>query len=502
MCGLYRGISMPPTAFLAIVWLVVIAYSSAAQTTNYVSKSGSHTSPFNTWEYAATNIQDAVDVASSGDTILVSNGVYSSGGVVVYGFTTNRVAVTKPVTVRSLNGPQVTVIQGVNIPRPNASSVRCVYLTNGASLIGFTLTNGGAGPYYKIDGRYRGGAGVWCESTNAMIYDCVIVGCSANFYDSFGEGNGGGTCYGTLSNCIISCNMAYAGGGAFGSVLNNCLLFSNTAQYQGGGTDSGVLNNCVLILNSTLHWGGGVCNSILNNCSVISNSSYLGGGVYKSVLNNCIVYNNIGNTGVNHLNSTARYCCTTPLPVGFGNITNDPAFLDSTTGNFRLSSNSPCINAGNNAYNRNGLDADGNPRIAGSTVDMGAYEFQTPTTVFPIYWLQQYNLPFDGSADASDSDGDGINNWQEWLADTCPTNASSSFRAQISSSNSITNFVAFSFTSSSNRLYTLVYQTNLAGGIWTNDTDQTDIFGTGGPQSLIITNSGAMGFYRIRARLP
>jgi hypothetical protein len=118
------------------------------------------------------------------------------------------------------------------------------------------------------------------------------------------------------------------------------------------------------------------------------------------------------------------------LPAGgTGNITNDPVFIDLAGGNLRLQSSSPCINAGNNGYVGTPTDLDGNPRIINGTVDMGAYEFQGSSGLTGFHaWLDQYGLPTDGSADYLDSDGDGMNNWQEWIASTNPTNAASALR--------------------------------------------------------------------------
>jgi uncharacterized repeat protein (TIGR02543 family) len=106
--------------------------------------------------------------------------------------------------------------------------------------------------------------------------------------------------------------------------------------------------------------------------------NYDGGGASGCTLNNCIVYYNNAPTGPNSY-GPLNYCCTTPLPsTGNGNFTNAPLFVDLPGGDLRLQMGSPCINAGNNASAVGTTDLDGNPRIVGGTVDVGAYEFQGP----------------------------------------------------------------------------------------------------------------------------
>jgi hypothetical protein len=182
--------------------------------------------------------------------------------------------------------------------------------------------------------------------------------------------------------------------------------------------------------------------------------------VWRGTLNNCIVYNT-DIPGLNTYACTLNYCCT-PDPGGVGNITNAPLFVDLAGGDLGLQSTSPCINAGKNAYATSTNDLDGNPRIAGGTVDMGAYEFQSPQSVISYAWLQQYGLPTDGSADHADGDNDQATTWQEWKAWTDPTNQLSVLK--MLSPQPGTNGTVIPWQSVTGHGYTLERATNGAAG--------------------------------------
>ena len=350
--------------------------------------------PYTSWDTAASTIQDGIDAAAAGlvrGLVLVSNGIYATGGVVVNDGVTNRIAVRESVTVRSVNGPSNTFIVGQG-PLGDAA-VRCAYVGTNAVLDGFTLTNGHTRLSGNSDTEGTGG-GVWCEfsamltnctitgnfssyegggASGGTLNNCVLMGNSANsrgggasesklnnctLMGNFAK-DGGGACGGTLNNCMLMGNSAERGGGVSGGKLNNCVLAGNFAGFGGGGFGA-KLNNCRVTGNSAVDRGGGVSGgSRLNNCTLTGNSAEDGGGAYGSWLTNCIVYFNEANNEVNidpnYAVSDLQYCCTTPLPEkGAGNIDKDPLLADLS----HLSVNSPCIGAGTNVF-ATGTDIDG-----------------------------------------------------------------------------------------------------------------------------------------------
>jgi hypothetical protein len=506
---------------LTLLW----SFTSFAATLYVSLESASPAPPYATWSTAATNIQDAVDAASAGDEVVVTNGAYASGAVMANG-ESNRVALTKPLVLRSVNGPSATVIEGYQVPGTTngETAIRCVYITNGATLIGFTLTNGATKSPFA--GNAAGG-GVLCESRLAVVSNCVFRGNAAQrgggaaggtlnncVFIGNCAGSGGGTWDCVLNNSILSSNVANTGGGAAVGILNNCEISGNMATTQGGGVTGDpqvgrpmTLNNCVLYGNrAPFSSGGGAAQSTLNNCTVVNNTSkHPGGGAWTSVLNNSILYYNSSEdgSGPDHWFMIAvNYCCLPILaipgshPTGTGNITNEPVFLDYAGRNFRLQSNSPCINSGRNGLVVGDTDFDGLPRIAGGTVDIGAYEFQNPATLLSMAWLQQYGLPTDGSVDFADADGDRASNWHEWQAGTDPTNFASLFRMfdpVRSGANLLVTWIG-----ATNRSYALETSTNLSSPYF--DLVATNLFSDSVTNTFTHTNAAGARpkLYRVR----
>jgi hypothetical protein len=238
-----------------------------------------------------------------------------------------------------------------------------------------------------LTGGYSFGAGG--GAYGGTLNNCTL---SYNTCNAGLAGGGGGAVYCTLNNCTLVGNAVIngPGGGAYYCTLNNCALTGNQAgspniaTAYGGGAAYCTLNNCTLTRNSAAAglahgdsaYGGGTYYCTLNNCTLVSNSSDgTGGGASHSTLKNCILDSNVPG-GDYDTTCHLDFCCAWPLAsiaYGRNNITHP--LLDY--GNLHLQSNSPCINAGNNALAPAGSDLDGNPRIIGGTVDIGAYEFQS-----------------------------------------------------------------------------------------------------------------------------
>ncbi len=125
----------------------------------------------------------------------------------------------------------------------------------------------------------------------------------------------------------------------------------------------------------------------------------------------------------------------------------------------------------------------------------------------PDWWRAQYfggtGTTTNASSSASaDPDHDGMNNYQEYIAGTNPTNAASVFKIQ-SLTNSQAGFT-INFQSAWGRNYTLYATTNLAAGTWTAVQSQATILGDGGVDALTdsTTATNALRFYRVGVQLP
>ncbi len=124
------------------------------------------------------------------------------------------------------------------------------------------------------------------------------------------------------------------------------------------------------------------------------------------------------------------------------------------------------------------------------------YEFRAPGSIISYAWLQQYGLPTDGSADFTDPDNDGLNNWQEWPAGTDPTTTLSALRMLSAVPGG--SGVPVSRQSVADRPYFVQRTTDLAapGGFVTL---RNDMVGSTGVTTYMDTNASGNGlfFYRV-----
>jgi hypothetical protein len=306
-------------------------------------------------------------------------------------------------------------------------------------------------------------------AANAVLTNCSLI---ANI--------GGGATECSLDQCTLLRNVARLGGGAYDSVLNHCLIISNsvTSAGSGGGAYSCELANCILAYNIASS-GGGASGGTLVNCTVVTNTATVrggGGGINNSIAENCILYYNTnGDYAVAQL---PNYCCTT-APFGLRNITNAPLFVNLAGGDFHLQSSSPCINSGNNAYMTDAIDLDGNQRVQGGTVDIGAYEYQTPVSQTSYAWLEQFGLPIVAGIDTSNLDGTAFNVYQDWIAGLNPTNSASILAMLTPVTTNVATGVTVTWQSVSGIPYFLQRSTNLMSQppfstIQSNITGQTN----------------------------
>ena len=343
-------------------------------------------------------IQEGIDEAEDGDTVLVAPGEYRE----------NIDFLGKAITVSSLilttedeSYIDSTIIDG--------DSLDCVVAFNDAEdresiLRGFTITNGyqgfgggidvqdDAGPQLidllVVNNHATIGAGIYNSSeTYTLIRDCTI---RDNHASSAGGGLMNGEDSGTrngpieINNCIIEFNSANYGGGVrtsayAASTFHNVLIHSNRAHRDGGGIYFKSGDNYHTFINVT------ITENVAENAGGIfqTNSS----GTLNVSLNNSIVYNNeppeivletqLNEYAYNIISFTYSDIEGGEESVtldegdgeviwGDGNIDEDPLFVDADEGDYHLTEDSPCIDTG---------DPDSPEDPDGTQADMGAFPY-------------------------------------------------------------------------------------------------------------------------------
>lgn len=301
-------------------------------------------------------IQEAIDAAGDGDTVVILDGLYTGPGNRDLDFG------GRTITVRSQNGPANCIIdcQGSSADPHRGFHFHNLETPN-ARLEGLTITGG-----YESQG-----GGIYCEGESSpTIAECVI---SQNTAVSYGAGIRLRGSRARIVNCKILNNYCLNDGGGIScanradAFIYNCLVADNTAASDGGGLhfrDRSPVHvaNCIVTGNSAAIAGGITCHSSsphFTNCTIVSNSATSRGGGFwlyfysNPLIRNSILWNNtpdeIHPNGSGD-NAQVRFCVVEGgWAPGYAIISSDPMFVDPA-GDFELQAGSPCIDAGSNCY--------------------------------------------------------------------------------------------------------------------------------------------------------
>lgn len=386
------------------------------------------------------NIQAAIDDANDGDTIYVFPGIYTGAGNRDIDFggraiTVQSVAPSDPYIVaatvidcqaagrgfyfHSEEGTN-SVVSGLTIANGYADYGGALYCNSSSP----TITN----CVIMASQAQQQGGGVYLYASEAGIINCTFNGNSANV-------EGGGLCCigwyrATVTNSEFISNSATDNGGAVYNEdsrleMSGCVFKGNSAGAGGGLYKAGGgelrATNCTFSGNRADSGGGGYCLSSwieLKNCTLSGNSAVsAGGGLYcqecEPFVSHCIVW---GNTDASGSGQAAQMSGGTPyvefsciqdddpndgnIPFGGAaqnNIDDDPLFVrepndggdgwgaggNDDFGDLHIEDGSPCVNAGDPYLwiGPGSTDIDGQPRIMGEIIDMGADEFHIPRLI-------------------------------------------------------------------------------------------------------------------------
>lgn len=281
-------------------------------------------------------IQQAVDAANGGETIVVSPGVHRGNVNVV--------------------GKKITIKSDTSDSNPDLSIINNTVLTCPSD--GLLALRGGAS--VSIQGVVFAnikGAAIFNESSTCSIRWVTFT----NILESCIFSSGGG--FSTVLDSFFVSN----GGYCFRAVHANasfvrCKFYKNNQVCGADNAWNGVteFDNCVLYDNELGVFGiyGHRINMV--NCTVFGNR--VGFSISNGSLINCIVYGNnteyiesqAGSKGLTVWSSLIRggreaiKVTETKLFWDDANIDSDPLFVDAIARDFRLSGTSPAINSGDN----------------------------------------------------------------------------------------------------------------------------------------------------------